>query len=107
MSVGTRLISANHEQGCQMVYFQIENPNLGKFWMELQWKMLVYFMDIWFILRPFGTGMYFIAIWYMYFIAIWYTYCTNKNLATLITKTTFFALEKNVMKHFCSRSTKA
>jgi hypothetical protein len=41
-------------QGCQMVYFQTKSPNLGKFWRELQLKMLVYFMDIWSILRPFG-----------------------------------------------------
>jgi hypothetical protein len=25
---------------CQMVYFQTKNPNLGKFWRVLQWKML-------------------------------------------------------------------
>jgi hypothetical protein len=40
-------------QGCQMVYFQTENPNLGKFWRVLQWKMLIYFMDTWSILRSF------------------------------------------------------
>jgi hypothetical protein len=44
-------------QGCQMIYFQTKNPNLGKFWRVLQWKMSVYvfyehlvslyFMDIW------------------------------------------------------------
>jgi hypothetical protein len=28
-----------------MVCFQTKNPNLGKFWGVLQWKMLVYFMD--------------------------------------------------------------
>jgi hypothetical protein len=26
------------EQGCQMVYFQIKNPNWGKFWRALDWK---------------------------------------------------------------------
>jgi hypothetical protein len=35
------------EQGCQMVCFQTKNPKLGKFGRVLQWKMLVYFMDIW------------------------------------------------------------
>jgi hypothetical protein len=40
-------------QGCQMVYFQAKNPNLGKFWRALEWKMLVYCMNIWNILRPF------------------------------------------------------
>jgi hypothetical protein len=39
------------DQGCQMVYFQTKNPDLGKFWRALQWKMLVYFMDIWHILH--------------------------------------------------------
>jgi hypothetical protein len=42
-------------QGCQMVYFQTKNPNLGKFWRSLEWKMLVYFKVIWNILRPFGN----------------------------------------------------
>jgi hypothetical protein len=34
-------------QGCQMAYFQTKNPYLGKFWRDLQWKFLVYFMAIW------------------------------------------------------------
>jgi hypothetical protein len=42
------------EQGCQMVYFQTENPNLGKFWRALEWKRLVYYMAIWNKLWPFG-----------------------------------------------------
>jgi hypothetical protein len=33
-------------QGCQMVYFNTKNPNLGIFWRALEWKMLVYFMTI-------------------------------------------------------------
>jgi hypothetical protein len=40
-------------QGCQMVYFQTKNPNLGNFWSAMQWKMLVNFMAIWSILLPF------------------------------------------------------
>jgi hypothetical protein len=31
-----------------------KNRNLGKFWRALERKMLVYFMTIWNILRPFG-----------------------------------------------------
>jgi hypothetical protein len=27
-----------------MVYFQTKNPNLGKFWRALEWKLLVYFV---------------------------------------------------------------
>jgi hypothetical protein len=37
----------------QMVCFQTKNPNLGKFWRVLQWKMMVYFMDTWSNLRSF------------------------------------------------------
>jgi hypothetical protein len=40
-------------QGCQMVCFQTKNPNLGKFWRVLQWKISVNFMDIWYILWSF------------------------------------------------------
>jgi hypothetical protein len=28
-----------------MVCFQTNNPNLGKFWRVLQWKMMVYFIE--------------------------------------------------------------
>jgi hypothetical protein len=41
-------------QGCQMVYFQTENPNLGKFWRALDWKLLLYCKDICDILRTIG-----------------------------------------------------
>jgi hypothetical protein len=46
------------EQGCQMVYFQTKNPNLGKFWRLMQWNMLVYFMSIWYILRQIGRFLW-------------------------------------------------
>jgi hypothetical protein len=36
--------------------FSNQNPVLGKFWRTLEWKMLVYFMTIWNILRPFGIA---------------------------------------------------
>jgi hypothetical protein len=41
-------------QGCQMVYFQTEKPNPGKFWKALEWKRLVYCIATWSIIRPFG-----------------------------------------------------
>jgi hypothetical protein len=44
-------ISPTLKQGCQMVCFQTKNPNLGKFWRVLQWKIMVYFMDTRSILR--------------------------------------------------------
>jgi hypothetical protein len=46
-------ISFTWQQGCQIVYLQTKNCNLGTFWTVLQWKMLVYFMTIWSILRTF------------------------------------------------------
>jgi hypothetical protein len=62
--------SGNTNQGCQMVCFQTKNPNLGKFWSVLQWKMLVYLMSIWSILRPlelfYGHLVYFVIIWYIF-----------------------------------------
>jgi hypothetical protein len=30
------------DQGCQMVSFQTKNPNFGKLWRTLDWKMLKY-----------------------------------------------------------------
>jgi hypothetical protein len=62
-----------------MAYFQTENPNLGKFWKVLQWKLCI--------------GI-FIAILSMYvFIDILLSFgiffpilvcCNEKNLATLV-----------------------
>jgi hypothetical protein len=75
--------------------FQTKNPNLGKFWKALQWKMLVifhglfiYFTDKWFILWSFGTFcghlVHIVVIWYIlwqfgtfcghlvHFVVIWY-----------------------------------
>jgi hypothetical protein len=53
-----------------MVCFQTKNPNLGKFWMVLLWKILVYFMTIWSIVWPleifYGFLVYFVAIWYIF-----------------------------------------
>jgi hypothetical protein len=52
-----------------MVDFQTKNPNLGKFWRVLQWKIVVYFMVIWSILLLFGLFycylVYFMDIWYI------------------------------------------
>jgi hypothetical protein len=47
-----------------MYIFIPKIPILGKFWRVLQWKMLVYFMAIWSILRPFFV--YFTALWYIF-----------------------------------------
>jgi hypothetical protein len=37
-----------------MVCFQTKNPNVGKMGRALDWKMLLYFMKIWYNLHPFG-----------------------------------------------------
>jgi hypothetical protein len=41
-------------QGCQMVYFQTKNTNLGKFLWAFDWKLLIYFTSIWNIFRTLG-----------------------------------------------------
>jgi hypothetical protein len=57
------------KQGCQMVYFQTKNPNLGRFWRALYWKMTIYFMAIWNISWTFGIFydhlVHFVFIWYI------------------------------------------
>jgi hypothetical protein len=71
-----------------MVYFQTKNPNLGKFWRVLQWKMLVYFMNILSLVRSFDTfNGYLVFLWQvgMFFSVL--VYCINKNLATMVGST--------------------
>jgi hypothetical protein len=65
-------------QGCQMAYFQPpKNPNLGKFCIDSQWKMSVYFIAFWFVLWPF-------VIFSGYLVFFPVLLCrTKKNLATL------------------------
>jgi hypothetical protein len=57
-----------------VVHFPTKNPNLGNFWMVLQWKIMVLFMDIWFIVQPFVIFhehlVYFVVIWYIF--PFWY-----------------------------------
>jgi hypothetical protein len=43
-------------QGCQMVYFQTKNPNLGKYWRALEWDMLGYFMPVWTTVLPYDIN---------------------------------------------------
>jgi hypothetical protein len=63
-------VETEQMQGCQMVCFQTKNPDLGKFWRVLLWKILVYFMTIWFHLQPSeilcGHLVYFVVIWYIF-----------------------------------------
>jgi hypothetical protein len=50
------------DQGCQMVYFHTQNPDLGNFWRSFEWKMMVHFSTIWNILRSFGIMYYHLVI---------------------------------------------
>jgi hypothetical protein len=56
--------------GCQMVYFQTKNPNLGKFCNVLQRKMLVFLRPFCLIIRPngmlYGHLEHFVVIWYIF-----------------------------------------
>jgi hypothetical protein len=67
-----------------MVSLQTKNPNLGKLWRALDWKILIYFMAIWNILQTFGIFyghlVHFAVIWYFFPVLVC---CTEKNLATL------------------------
>jgi hypothetical protein len=47
-------------QGCQMVYFQTKNPNLGNFWRDLEWKG---WYIIWLFKIYYGHLGTFLAIW--------------------------------------------
>jgi hypothetical protein len=57
-------------QGCQMVYLNTKNPDLGIFWRAFEWKILVYLMATWNILPPRGTFygvlVYFVVIRYIF-----------------------------------------
>jgi hypothetical protein len=62
-------------QGCQMACFQTKNPNLGKFWRVLRWKMLVYCIAIWSTLWHFRIFFIPFGIFYdylVYFFPFWY-----------------------------------
>jgi hypothetical protein len=52
-----------------MVCFQTKNPNFGKFWGDLQRKILIFLMTIWSILRQlkifYGHLVYFVVIRYI------------------------------------------
>jgi hypothetical protein len=57
-------------QGCQMAYFQTQNPNLGKFFWDLQWRKLVYFWPSGLFN---GHLVYSVAICCIY-VVIWYMF---------------------------------
>jgi hypothetical protein len=67
-----------------MVCFHTKNPNFGKFYRALDWKMFIYIMALLDILLRFGifydNVLHFVFIWYIFLILV---SCTKKNLATL------------------------
>jgi hypothetical protein len=75
MGLGTSM------QGCQMVYYETKNRNLGKFCRVFQWKMLAHFRAIWSILQPFGILCDILYDHLLYFSVL--VCCSNKNLAAL------------------------
>jgi hypothetical protein len=84
-----------------MAYFQTENPNLGKFWKDLQWKTSI----LWTLGLFYGHLAYFVAIW-QFFMVIWYIFpvlvcCTKKNLATLFQT----AFSRTLKGYLCTRYT--
>jgi hypothetical protein len=68
--VGQFFENYRRNQGCQKVYFQTKNPNSGKFWRDLQWKVLVYFMAFCSVLLQFGIFcdhlVKVMVIWYIF-----------------------------------------
>jgi hypothetical protein len=54
--------------------FKPKIPIFGKFWRVLKWKMLVYYMVIWSILRLFGVfcGHLVYFMFLVYFLPYWY-----------------------------------
>jgi hypothetical protein len=57
---------------------------LGKMFRPLDWKILLYFMAIWNVLRIYGISydhlVHFVSIWYIFPVLV---SCTKKHLATL------------------------
>jgi hypothetical protein len=82
--------TAAWKQVCQKTYFQTKNTNLGKFGRDLQFKMLVYLMAFWFIIRAFcllcGRLAYFMffgnffPFWYVVPWKIWQPCKSQKRL---------------------------
>jgi hypothetical protein len=60
-----------------MVCFQTKNPNFGKIWRALEWKMLLYFMTICNILWPFGIVWYILRFGIFGPRKIWQPWCRS------------------------------
>jgi hypothetical protein len=80
-------------QGCQMVYFQTKNPNLGKFWSALDWKMLKYFMAncniSWALGILYDHLVHFLFIWYIF--SVWVLHMYHEKSGNPALGLSFFA----------------
>jgi hypothetical protein len=82
-----RLVRGEHDltSGLPDGLFSNQKIQFGKFWRALEWKMLIYFMDISNILLTFGIFsdnlVQFVFFWYIFPVLV---SCTKKNLATLL-----------------------
>jgi hypothetical protein len=85
----------HHRSHSRVARWHIFKPNLGKFWRDLQWKMLINvnistsiykheIMASWSILQQYGILcghlVDFMLVWYIFPVLVC---CTKKNLATL------------------------
>jgi hypothetical protein len=86
-------------QGCQMIYFQTKNPNLGNFRESCNGRCR-------YILWPFGQfSCQFMTIWYiLWSIGIFplFGMLYQKNLATLCA--TYFRMAKTILGSYLSRT---
>jgi hypothetical protein len=85
------------EQGCQIAYFQTKDPNLGKFWRDLQWKILAYVVYIWPFGLFYGHMIYFMVTYLVYFPVL--VCCTKKNLATAHPTRLCLVTEQHCLSH--------
>jgi hypothetical protein len=87
--------------------FKQKIPNLGKFWMALDWKMFICVMAIWNILRTvwkfFDHLVHSVFIWYIFPVL---ASCTKKNLATLPSALWVYPQSEELVKKSRQKSSK-
>jgi hypothetical protein len=86
-SSGFRFWSKNFVLGrvARWYIFKPKTPIWVNVWWVLQWEMLVYFTDLWYIVRP--IGIFYAYLYSLWSFGIWFPIlicCTKKNLATLV-----------------------
>jgi hypothetical protein len=80
-----------------MVCFHTKNPNLGKLWRALDWRMFYIFYGhleyFWRFGIRYDHFKHFVSIWYIFPILV---SCTMKNLATLVGSPPFIPRNRGV-----------